>query len=505
MPRFTLRLALCVFAVLLGVILTRPQPVYANSVCTDNPVACVMMWIPWTHTIESTQGCTTDAYGIRTCPTIQVTDMVERCTIPQAGGGSCQCCYETGCYLDCGNIPGTGGGGGGNTDPPPDPGVTLTPTPTPAPGTINIVAREVTNDTTCTAISNSIDPVVGTIFGFTPSSASSPSPQTQLDNTPVSFTNLPIGSYTITYTPPAPEWILANACIYRNGVLTAYGQNADLFSGNTLEWRIGFTRGSAWVQTSGGDVYAASSVRSYIPNVSPRVFNANGSNGYPGVVTYGTSYDFDPDWTLTGSTYVSSSNWIVQETQAPVDYYDFFYRRYGSPTIPTTNSAFGNLLAVTKPATSVTPYYVLGDMTTSGNWIVGSNESIVILVDGNLTIGGNINITGNGFIAFIVNGDITISDAIGTTVSSVAPVVEGVYITNTTGTFATGASLAASTAKFVGNGMFVAGNFLLERDLEISGGNTTYPAALFTFDPQLLLTMPDSMKDLPVTWQEVAP
>ena len=202
---------------------------------------------------------------------------------------------------------------------------------------------------------------------------------------------------------------------------------------------------------------------SYIPAVSPRVFNDVGSGGYPGMVTYGTSYDFDSEPYSQGSTLVSSKNWLADASRTTINYYDLFYHRFGAPTA-TDNALFPSLALVTQPASRSTPYYTTGDMATSGNWSVGSGQNIVFLVNGNLTIGGNINITPNstGFVAFVVNGTITVDSAVGTTAASAAPVVEGVYIASnatTTGTFATGISAAIGTARLVGKGMFVADNF----------------------------------------------
>ena len=53
--------------------------------------------------------------------------------------------------------------------------------------------------------------------------------------------------------------------------------------------------------------------------------------------------------------------------------------------------------------------------------------------------------------------------------------------------------------------MFVAGSFLLQRDLEGISQNTTTAAELFLYNPRLLISMPDSMRDVPITWEEVAP
>jgi hypothetical protein len=102
-----------------------------------------------------------------------------------------------------------------------------------------------------------------------------------------------------------------------------------------------------------------------------------------------------------------------------------------------------------------------------------------------------------------VNGNITVASTVGVPYTSSAPVVEGVYITSPSGTFSTGSS-GSGTERFVGRGTFIAGNFLLQRDVG-SAGNPTTSAELFIYNPQLLLTMPDAMKQLSVSWQEVAP
>ena len=486
--------------ILVVIIVFNPRLVLANDVCTNNPPGCIMQEIWYTHLVQS---CEFNIYGIYTCgePT-QITEKATRCTIPQQGGGSCYCCYADGCYLNCPGNPGPGGDTTGDTTTDPVP----TATPTPPTGTVNAVARVVTTDTTCAAVSNSSTGISGTQFSFSAGSASQPVAQTQSGNTAVSFTNLPVGSYNIDYTLPTATYTPVIPCVYQNGVLVAYGDSATL-SGGTLEWRIGFTAGSPWVQTEGGNVYASATLKSFVPTGD--VFNTDGDGGYPGVVTYGTDYDFDNDWASTGSTKASSENWLVNAAQTRVNYYDYFYRKYGAPTTVTTDPAFSNPIAVTQPPSSNTPYYVTGDITTTGDWSVGNNEKLIVIVNGNLTIDGQINIVGSGFVAFIVNGTITVTSNVGTTASSVSPVLEGVYVAmnaSQTGGFVTGTSANALTARFVGKGMFIADNFTLQRDLEGYGvGNTGSSAELFIYNPRLILTMPEEMKENSVTWQEVAP
>lgn len=412
---------------------------------------------------------------------------------------------------------GPGGPGGNPTDPPADP-PTNTPS-TPQIGDIQVRAVQVDpTDTTCATIRNVLTTdgqINGTTHQFTPSSASQPLAQAQAGANYVTFSGVAAGSYTVDPAPPTADWAYVRACTTNldNGTYSE-SLSRTLPTGAILRWDIGYTLGTAWVQAQGGDVYSSGAIRSYIPSVAPRVFITDGDGGYPGVLTYGTSVDLDSDPYISGTDLVSADNWQVNTSRATVDYYDYFYRRFGAPTVPTTGAPFDNLTAVSQPASNCTastcaPYYVVGDMTTSGAWSVGADERIVIIVDGNLTINGRVNITNNGFIAFIVNGTITVADTVGTTASSTTPVVEGVYIATTdtqAGSINTGSSIAAATARFVGRGMFISNGFLLQRDLEGYGtGNTGNAAELFVYNPELLLTMPDSMKELSVTWQEVSP
>jgi hypothetical protein len=426
------------------------------------------------------------------------------------------CCGNAAEARLCDPNPTGPGGPGGGTDPPTDP--TDTPA-TPQVGDIQARAVQVDPaDTSCTAIRaipTSDGEVDGAIHQFTPSSASQPAAQAQSGANYVTFSNIDAGTYTIDPSPPSADWAYVRACSTNldNGT-NAEGLSRNLPNAAILRWDIGYTLGTAWVQAQGGDVYSSGTIRSYLPSVTPRVFITDGTGGYSGVMTYGTSFDFDSDPYETGADIVSTDNWQVNTSRASVNYYDYFYRRFGAPTTPTTEAPFDNLTAVTQPASNCTastcsPYYVVGDMTTSGAWSVGTDERIVIIVNGNLTINGRINITGNGFIAFIVNGTITVSDTVGTTASSTTPVVEGIYIATTegqSGSINTGESLAAASARFVGRGMFISNGFLLQRDLQGFGtGNTGNAAELFIYNPQLLLTMPESMKELSVTWQEVSP
>lgn len=466
--------------------------------------------------------CNNDTeYCAFTCSTFQGT-----CTTGWGDWGACSNCWQFRVCNDnlqlgqtqyCCNPTGPGGTGFIQPTEPPVPSLTPTATPTPITGTIYARAVRVdAADTSCTAVKAvpiTDGNINGTTHQFTLSSASNPAPQAQTGANYVTFANIQTGSYTIDAVPPTADWAFARSCwTYDNDGVTGEGLSRTLGvnNQNILRWDLGYTLGTAWAQTQGGDVYAAGMIRSFIPDVIPREFNLEGSAGYPGVVTYGAGYDFDSEPLVSGDTLVSSTNWKVNSSRSRINYYDFFFRRFGSPTTPTTDPAFNNLQAVTKPPSSATPYYVVGDITTSGNWGIADGETIVIIVNGNVTIGGNIRFTGTtGFFALISNGTISVSSAIGRTTGSTVPNLEGVYVAMNeghTGRFETGASVAALTARFIGSGMFIADEFLLQRDLDGFGvGNAGASSELFIYNPRLLISMPDAMKELSVSWQEVAP
>ena len=371
-------------------------------------------------------------------------------------------------------------------------------------GTITAKAVLVSaSDTSCAAINSSAFALGGTTFAFSPSSASQPTAQVQSGSTPVTFSGLVGGTYILSPTASS-NYALARGCWTKslNVPASGEGMTTDLSvptDADTLTWVVGYTPPGAWVQTGGGNVYGATNLSSFIPNgISPRAFNLDGTGGYPGLVTYGSGYTFDVT-AGAGSDVVSSKNWLINESYPSLDYYQVFYHRLGSPSAANWSAPF------TKPASTLTPYYVVGDMTTSGDWVVADGETILVIVSGNLIIDGKINITGTGFVAFIVNGNISVSPTVGGLYSSSTPVVEGVYITSPAGTFSTGTSTNVGTERFVGKGTFVAGNFSLQRDLLSVGQNSNVSSELFTYNPALLFSMPNSMREVPITWQEVAP
>ena len=147
---------------------------------------------------------------------------------------------------------------------------------------------------------------------------------------------------------------------------------------------------------------------------------------------------------------------------------------------------------------------ILG-LTAPGSWNLGANETKVIFVNGNVTINTNITNSGGTFFALIVNGNITMAPAVGSGALSNTPSLQGLFVTSPTGRFITGLSTNSGTEKLIVKGTTIAGGFTLQRDLDSINRNQDTPGEDFVYDPELLLTMPDSFKDLRIKWEEVAP
>ena len=363
------------------------------------------------------------------------------------------------------------------------------------------------SDISCDTVNACTTPLVSTALSA--SGDSDLSAQTQTDGNYVSWPNTNSGTFTIASAAPS-GYALRAACWQRditfpttgNGVTSSFSAQDE-----TLSWNLGYSLQGPWAQTGGGgDVYGSGILQSYISqNTNPRFFSLTGVGGSPGVVTYGGSYDFDPDINGLGESYVSSTGWLINQSDTQTDYYQEFYSRFGSPT-PT---ATGNIPISSQLAGSADPYYYNGNVTINGAaWNIPNGASVIVFVSGNLTIQTPILITPGGFIAFIVNGDISIDPSVGVPAGSSNPVLEGVYITSPAGIFFTcdpSSGISPCPNRFVGHGMFIAGGFSMNHDLASSGRNNDTSAELFLYYPQLLLTMPDKMKDIPITWQEVAP
>ena len=389
----------------------------------------------------------------------------------------------------------------------PTPTHTLTPTPTPLP--VNILVRGVNLPAIpqlCDQIKASTDYRTGSVFDVT-KNGTSIGQQTQSGSTYLSWIDT-AGTYAVSSAEVASSAV--RYCL-TDGTGSTFGPSTVVApAGTTQTFDVSFSPFGPWFQTKGGgDVYSSGKIVSKIPpSAVPRVFLSDGGPAgslFPGIPIYGSTavlpYDFDESPSSQGETIVSSKDWLVNQAHPTKDLYGTFYRKFDSPTIADYTN---EVTPISQPVSRVKPYYILGDVTTTGNWTVGDGEKLILLVDGSITISGQMHTTGTGIIVVIAKTEINFSPAVGVGAGISTPSIEGVYIAGST--LRTGASTTPGSERFVGKGMFIGNALALERDLASAvGGNLTTSAHLFIYNPGYLFSLPAKMLDRSISWQEVAP
>jgi hypothetical protein len=188
-----------------------------------------------------------------------------------------------------------------------------------------------------------------------------------------------------------------------------------------------------------------------------------------------------------------------------MDWYLLFKTRLLQGTVVPYEETGGKPDRVADAAYTVytTKDYMGGNLLINQPWVVADGEKLIVIVEGSLDIYAKINITGNGFVGFVVKDNIIIDKTVGTTWNGTNPLVEGMYIAGNR--IKTGHSTDAATERFVGKGIFMAKDIILQRDLSTTAHNINTSADLFLYNPAFLVTAPDILKDLSYEWQEVAP
>lgn len=430
--------------------------------------------------------------------------------------GACSCSSNPGCcdyqLRPCASPTPPGGGGG-----PPPAGSTPTNTPTPTPvATVQAEAFTLAADPTSCADIQAGVPRAGAVFDLHETTAGIPMGFRTQAAVPVSW-SVP-GDDTYTLTPPninAKEF----SCVVRplTGVSTFNGALQQTATGaDQITWYMGYSPADAWIQTVEGNVFAAGQITSQIPAVAPRSFSLNGALGYPGIVaTNNANYDFSLDPAPDkGADLVSAKKWLAMDSRVQTDFWKYYYQKIGSPTVSDVAGAAP--IQLTKPSGSIKSfYYIDQNAETDGTpWTVLNGEKIVFVIKGNLRIKNTVNITpgSTGFIAFIVQGDIIVDPSVGNPIADGATIdIEGVYIANkidpasgvASGRFMTSGNTPVGKERLVLKGMVTADSVVLQRSLGLTNGSA--PAETFIFNPNLLVNMPDFLKDVPYRWQEVAP
>jgi len=249
---------------------------------------------------------------------------------------------------------------------------------------------------------------------------------------------------------------------------------------------------SSWFQTQGGDIYTGASLFNHIPETADDRNLSLKLDNWPGIVTHQ-----DEDGVNLGDGYPSNdttNHWLAESKYEGKPYGSFqFFKKKFAMEMQTVDYPEGIVTITDVPAQNRV-YYAKGDKTLNGNWVLGDNRWIVLLVEGNVNIQKNIRIPKGSFLAIAATGNITFGDEVGQ--------VHGMLVAD--GTIDTGSGME----EFKGEGVFAASSFHLGRDFEDERNDVT-PIEFFKARPDFIMS---SYKDATYNvwwffqkWQEIAP
>jgi hypothetical protein len=267
-----------------------------------------------------------------------------------------------------------------------------------------------------------------------------------------------------------------------------------------------------------GDVTTNGNLDSSIPDTATEpYFDTKGAGGYPGVPVYA-----GVTGTLTG-TKISETEWLAHSGYNSTKKYDSAYFLNAIPLGTTINSLAGSIdgsaIASGGTATNGIYWYEYDplqnggiDLTINTAADLGTRKVVLIVKGADVYLKGNINLTkGSGFFLLVTGekledgiptkGNIIVDSSVG---GGAAPNLEGIYVAD--GKFQTGTKgLDPSTDDqlWVRGTVAAYGGVELQRDLGVS--NSTTPAEVFEFAPDLELLFPETLGTRPMSWQEVAP
>lgn len=259
-----------------------------------------------------------------------------------------------------------------------------------------------------------------------------------------------------------------------------------------------------WWQSSDGDVVAQGSISS---NVVSGQYLLENSGGQPGIAVYQGSLSNSP-----GN--LSVTNWRTNTNyQGPVynyAYFDEIKPDAVDPEILFSTASNGDFASSSKPALGGYYWYRSdGSLAINGDVLIPAGRKVILLVNqGSLYINGKIQLADldTSFFMVIVGqdsgggqGNIVVDSAI--TEVAPTPAIEGLYLAD--GIFYTTTTGGTDTQLIVRGSVVAQGGFSLGRSL--GGGNSTDPAEMFTYSPEVVLNYPAALTPKRVIWREVAP
>ena len=256
-----------------------------------------------------------------------------------------------------------------------------------------------------------------------------------------------------------------------------------------------------------GDIISSIPLSCALPGCNP-LLGLEGLGGFPGVPAYGGST------AGFGEGSVSSTGWLANTQSSFRKIYDYsFFSRLVRPDVVLTEisspSVNGGFFASGGTSSRGFVWYhfdgaTLGDLTITDDMnIIGDRKVVLLVKEADLYINGRITLQkeGEGFFMVIVGkdeggnkGNIFVNASV---VHESKPELQGVFLAE--GQFKTG----TGNEQLHIRGMVAAyGGVVLERDLT---DNSTEPAEVFEFAPDLIFTYPRDLTFKRLRWKEVAP
>jgi hypothetical protein len=241
----------------------------------------------------------------------------------------------------------------------------------------------------------------------------------------------------------------------------------------------------AWFQSQGGDIHAQGNLNDTIPSTATNKSLSLDLNNYPGVVSYDPSGQINLGNGFTSKD--TAGNWLASSKYQgkPYSSFDFFKKKYA---LHMTSDNFSGTLPTTDGV-----YFTNAGITLSGDWTLGSNRWVIILVNGDVSIPMNITIPDGSFLAIASSGKISFGGSVTT--------AQGMFVANIIET-------GSSTTAFAGQGIFAATSFNLDRDFG-DDRNLTTPAETFVARPDFLMSSykgaDENLWWFFQKWEELAP
>ena len=265
--------------------------------------------------------------------------------------------------------------------------------------------------------------------------------------------------------------------------VTGNETNDQVVTKNTGFWRVY----GGWWQAVGGNVYAETGLKSYIPaSVLPltnqKLILAD-ADGRTGVLSHGFSWA-GSELGTNPNVAVSSSLWRIESLYEGLRYdYDFYKTRMD---IFASTPWTGGGISYNDGGTGYQIFKGSGDLGLSATTLTAGQKAI-LLVDGSVSVNGDLVVPDGAFLGVIAKNGITFGAGVDTAQGWFVAEIISVSCNETAGV------CNQTDTQFDGQGSFVGWSGIsLNRDMYT--GNNTAPSEKFTYRADMYINAPAPMK-----------